>query len=257
MSLEEKGVDTVDIVDEVTRPMRAEDMEMWRLAWSLEQAGATQAALEGLVSGDPARRRISARFVGALQMEDAVPWLAPLALSSDRTVCDAAARALGRIGGSRSAQALLAAIQRNGARRILITALARAAPDLFLEVALSEPHPPGVTQAVAIAAGLRRRHTAIGPLLALLVHGSRRERASACRALGWIGAGTASPLLIGALEHPDWKVRISAAKALAALRAPLAAPDLERLLSDPNPRVRRTAHLAGRRCVEILPMRSA
>ena len=63
-----------------------------------------------------------------------VTWLAPLLESKDRAVADAAARALGRIGGAQSARVLLMAIQRAGLRRTLIGELARAAPDLFLEV---------------------------------------------------------------------------------------------------------------------------
>lgn len=257
VSLDERGVDAVAILGEVTKRMRPEDLEMWRLAWSLEQAGVTQAALDGLMSQVPAERARSARFVGAMHMEDAVPWLAPLAASSDRDESQAAARALGRIGGARSAHALIGAIRHHGARRVFITELARAAPDLFLEVALSQPHRPQVTQAIAIAAGLRRRQTAVGPLLALLVNGRGRERAWACRALGWIGAATASSLLIGALDHPDWKVRLSATKALAALRTAAASPGLEKLLRDRNPRVRKAAQLARRRGEQVAALRSA
>ena len=111
----------------------------------------------------------------------------------------------------------------------------------------SDPQRPNVVPAAALAAGLRRRHTAIGPLLALLIHGNRKERVISCRSLGWIGAGTATSVLLGALEDVDWKVRMSAAKSLASLGAQLAVPNLERLLDDRNPRVVKAARSALRR----------
>ncbi len=114
-------------------------------------------------------------------------------------------------------------------------------------MSVRESQRPAVAPAAAIAAGLRRRHTATRPLLALLLHGNRRERAISCRSLGWIGSGSAASVLIGPLEDPDWKVRMSAAKALGALQAEVATPNLERLLGDRNPRVRRAALTTLRR----------
>jgi HEAT repeat protein len=156
-------------------------------------------------------------------------------------VSDASARALGKIGGSRSAQALVEAIRRRGVSRRLVAELARGAPDQFIESSLALPLKPGVRPALALAAGLRRRRTATSQLIALVEHGSRRERVISCRALGWIGAVTAVPVLIEALQDRDWKLRMSAAKALGALRARDAAYQLRGLLSDRNPRVRKAA----------------
>ena len=99
----------------------------------------------------------------------------------------------------------------------------------------------------ADAAGLRRRRTATSSLIALVQRGSRRERVVGCRALGWIGATIAIPLIATRLDDPDWKVRMSAAKALGALRATSAAPELRLVLADRNPRVRQSALLALRR----------
>src|SRR5207247_2241985 len=135
----------------------------------------------------------SARIVGALRMYEAVPWVAQLLDSRDRSGSDAAARALGRSGGTGSARALIKAITRKGLNRRLVAELARAAPDLLVESALAEPQPQSVRPALAIAAGLRRRRAAVGPLIALLENGSRRERVISCRALGWIGARNAHP----------------------------------------------------------------
>ena len=78
-------------------------------------------------------------------------------------------------------------------------------------------------------------------MIGLLEHGSRRERVIACRALGWIGSGTAVPIIKGALVDRDWKIRMSAAKALGALHAQDAKDDLKYLQIDRNARVRKAA----------------
>lgn len=246
LALDERGIDVVGVVEHVVRPWRPESPPMQRLRSSFASSGITESAVDGLTAHSVAGRKTSVRFLGALQMETAVPWIAPLLRSPDRSLSEKAARALGRIGGVRAANALLNAIHRTGMRRILITELARAAPDLFLEAALSESLRPGLSQAAAIAAGLRRRRTALGPLLALLRHGNRRERAIACRSLGWIGDASATGTLIGALDDEEWRVRLSAARALGTLRAELSAPNLEKLTGDRNPRVRKAAEFALR-----------
>jgi HEAT repeat protein len=164
-------------------------------------------------------------------------------------VRDAAARALGRIGGTASAEALLRAIRRDRPTRTLIVELARAAPDLFLETALCSPKRAGTRSAVVIAAGLRGRRAAVSPLLALLVSGNRKERAVACRALGWIRAEIALPTVAASLGDGDWKVRMSAVKALTRLGVGAYVFELQALRSDPDPRVRRTGRIATRRLV--------
>jgi HEAT repeat protein len=192
-------------------------------------------------------RVTAARIIGALRISEATPWLSALLIAHDSSVAEAAARALGRIGGTRSAAALMLAIQRKGMSRRLVSELARSAPDLFIEVALQDRHKPPVRPALAIAAGLRRRHTAVTQLIALVQEGSRRERVIGCRALGWIGARTAIPVIREALGDRDWKIRVAAAKALGALHASSCRPDLEPLLADRNPRVRQSARHALRR----------
>src|SRR3989442_14218870 len=100
-----------------------------------------------------------------MRMEQAVPWLTSLLWSKAPAVRDAAARALARIGGVRSAGALLMAIQRIGPRPSLIVALARAAPDPYLGAVLGgaplpAPHPAG-----AAGAGVPRPATAGPPFV--------------------------------------------------------------------------------------------
>lgn len=239
IDLDEKSIDVVGIVGKFASRLRPGGQPMRRLLAAFKQSGATAAAIDGLGSRDPAVRRASARMLGALQIEEASVWLAPLVSSRDSLTADAAARALGRIGGVRAADALLLAIQRVGPRRVLIVELARAAPDLYLESILGGPPRPAVQSAVAVAAGLRRRHVAVAPLLALLVRGTRQQRIVSCRALGWIGSWTAIPLIEAALDDREWKVRMSAAKALHSLHVRLSSHQVDALLADRHHRVRK------------------
>src|SRR5439155_1673799 len=193
IDLEDGAFDVATVVAEVAWPLQPQSAALTRLVVALHRSGVADAVVAGLAEDDPLQLERCCRILGALRLEPAVPWLAPLLRSEHVAVSDRAARALGRIGGIRSAEALLAATRRAGTRRTLVVALARAAPDLFIETVLSSRRRPGLLGAAALAARLRRRHTAVGPLLALLDSGTRRHRAISCRALGWMRAGTAIP----------------------------------------------------------------
>ena len=242
IDLEDNGV--AGVVEEVTAGLGAGSFALDLLVVAFKDSKAADAVVERMSSRSVRDRVTSARIAGALRIYETVPWLSPLLAAHDRSVVDAAARALGKIGGNPSASALLFAIRRRGPNRRLISELARGAPDLFIESALEEHQKPTVRPALAIAAGLRRRHTAISHLSTLVQRGSRRERVISCRALGWIGAATAIPLIRPGLGDRDWKIRLSAAKALGALRASTCRPELENLLVDRNPRVRKAAKQA-------------
>ena len=241
IDLEDGSFDVATVVAEVAWPLQPQSASLTRLVVALHRSGVADAVVAGLAEDDPLQLERCCRILGALRLEPAVPWLAPLLRSEHVAVSDRAARALGRIGGIRSAEALLAATRRAGTRRTLVVALARAAPDLFIETVLSSRRRPGLLGAAALAAGLRRRHTAVGPLLALLDSGTRRHRAISCRALGWMRAGTAIPALTSALSDPDWRVRMAAAKALGELHAQAQFKELDLLLTDRDPRVRKAA----------------
>jgi len=243
----EEDDDFALVLDEVTKPLACDSAALRRLMAGFRNSGVADEAIDRLSAKNRSARLQSARILGALRMPQAVTWLAPLLESKDRAVADAAARALGRIGGVESARVLLMSSQRTGLRRTLIGELARAAPDLFLEATLSEPQRPGIKPAAALAAGLRGRHTAVGPLVALLIHGTPRERAISCRALGWIGSGAAVRALIAAIDDREWKVRAAAAKSLRVLHSGEAILGLERLREDRNPRVRQASTGALRR----------
>lgn len=249
IDLDDRGLRAPAMIKEVARHQPVESIERQRLIAALRNSGSADALIERLTTKASSGRRQSVEIVGALRMPEAIAWLAPLLASSNRPLSEAAARALGRIGGARSAQILMHAVLRGGLRRTFVTELARAAPDLYIEAALSDRQVSGLNAGLALAAGLRRRQTAVGPLLALLMTGGQRERAIACRALGWIGSPAAVPGLVAALDDSEWKVRLSAAKALRRIQPQAAVRELEVLLSDRNVRVRLAAGAALRRAV--------
>ena len=239
--------DAAATIEEISKGLREDSLPLQLLQVAFKNSNVADRAIENLSVKSIHDRIAGARLVGSLRMYEATTWLIPLLFAKDPSVADAGARALGRIGGASSASALIAAIQRRGQNRRRISELARSAPDLFLEAAMEESERPVTRPALAIAAGLRRRRTAISPLLKLLQRGSRKERVISCRALGWIGATSAIPAIEELLDDRDWKLRMSAAKALGALHACPSKPALERLDADRNPRVRRAAKQALRR----------
>jgi HEAT repeat protein len=237
------------VLQEVTAGMEPHTPPLLRLTAALHRSGTTAAVLDGLAaaSANVKRARRCAKVAGGLRMEDAVALLGLLVGSADAQLAEASARALGRIGGIRSAEALLQGVQRSGPHRRLSIELAKGAPDLFLEVAIGGPTRTGVIASVALAAGLRRRTTAVGPLIWLLMTGTRRQRVISCRALGWIGSKSAIPMLTSALDDREWRVRAAAAKALASLKVRPEQPHVEALLADRHPSVRR----AGIRMIRL------
>jgi HEAT repeat protein len=245
VTLEEPGV--AGVIEEVTAGMAVDSAALRRLVAVLMNSGAIDGAIERLGSTEVHQRVGAARTLGALRLHDAVGRVASLLSARERPVSVAAARALGRIGGAQSANALLRAMHHGRVSRRFVAELARAAPDLFVESALAESLRPGVRSALALAAGLRGRRTATTQLMSLVQQGSRRERVISCRALGWLGASSAIPLITEALTERDWKLRVSAAKALGALGAHSARAQLRYLFADRNPRVREAARLALRR----------
>lgn len=244
VSIDLDDIGTAAVVEEITKDLDSDSFALDLLTVAFKDSKAADAVVERMSSKSVRDRVTSARIAGALRSYETIPWLRPLLAAQDPSVADAAARALGRIGGDPSASALLFAIRRRGPTRRLISELARSAPDLFVESALTERQKPAVRPALAIAAGLRRRHTAVSHLANLVQRGSRRERVISCRALGWIGAETAVPLIRQSLLDRDWKIRLSAAKALGALRASSCRAELEYVAIDTNPRVRKGARQA-------------
>ena len=261
--LEASTFDAASVLSQVAARMHADSVELQRLAAALDESGWLQNVTTGLAGAGTERQIRACRTIGALRLEAALPWIAPLLRASDTKVSAAAARALGRIGGARSADALLAAIQRRGPRRAFIVALADAAPDMYLETALRSRLHQRTLGPVAVAAGLRRRRTAIRPLTQLMSSGTHRQRVMCCRALGWSKTRLAIPSVLQALADPDGRVRISAIKSLTALQA-VSPPDqlqiflqIESLAQDPDFRVRGAARRSVRRLTTVLMGRAA
>src|SRR2546423_1597879 len=196
VDLDHAGVDVGEVIEQITEGLPMESAEMQRLVAAFKDSGVADRVIARLSAKSPVQRARSARVIGSLRMYDAVWWLADQLQSRERSVSDAAARALGRIGGAQSANALQLAIQRKGLSRRLVTELARAAPDLYLELALGEQQRPAVRPALAIAAGFCRRHTAGGPPFNPLPRGSPKERGLSRPGPGGVWAPTPIPLII-------------------------------------------------------------
>ncbi len=247
LDLNDKEVDSAALLVAEVAYLEAAGASFARLTSVMRHNGLADAVADGLSSRDPMLRARHLRIAGAMRMESLVTWIGPLLWSREVSVRSAAARALGRIGGARSADALLVAIQRLGARPMFVIALARAAPDLYLETVLRSPQRRSVHPAVAMATGIRRRRTATFALMAQLAVGSRRMRVVCSRSLGWIGAPVATQALSTALTDRDWRVRMSAARALGSIPTYQAGALLQMCLTDRNPRVQRGARDAIRR----------
>ena len=247
VDLADAALDPGAVFLEVTRSLPAGSPALVRLVGALRSSGTIDMLLNNLVDADGRRRQTCAHLAGALRLEAAVPWLAIQLQAEERPVRRVAARALGRIGGARSAEVLLAALR---SRRLpwsrLIIELARAAPDLFIEASLRAPQNVGVRAQLAAAAGLRGRRSALESLRSLAVEGTERERATACRGLGLLGGPTAVPEFSSALRHRSWRVRFAAARALGEIRDPSWLPELQETLYDPHPRIRYAAARALR-----------
>lgn len=247
LDLGDREMDASALLAEEAASLDVDSPAFQRLASSIKHADLADAVIDGLGARDPILRVRCLRVAGTMRMEPLVAWIGPLLWAPEPGVRSAAARALARIGGSRSADALLDAIQRLGSRPMFIIALARAAPDLYLETILRSPQKRAVHPAVAMAAGIRRRRTATFALMAQLVGGSRRMRAACGRALGWIDAPVSIQALNTALSDPEWRVRLSAVKALGRTSTYMPGAPLRMCLTDPNPKVLRAANDVRRR----------
>ncbi len=247
LELNDREIDMAALLVTEAAQLELDSAPFKRLATAVRRAGLADAVIDGLSSRDPIVKARCIRVAGAMRMEPLVTWIGPLMWAGEPVIRSSAARALGRIGGARSADALLAAIQRLGPRPMFIIALARAAPDLYLETVLRSPQQKSAHPAAAMAAGIRRRRTATVALMDQLSGGSRRMRVVCSRALGWIGAPVGAQALSTALMDRDWRVRMSAAKALGSISSYEPGALLHMCLMDRNPRVQRGARDAIRR----------
>ena len=247
VDLRDAELDPGSVFLQVTRFLPAGSPTLARLVGALRASGTLDTLMNGLVDDDARRRERCARLAGALRLDAAVPWLGMQLNAVDRPVRRAAARALGRIGGTRSADLLIGALR---TRRLppsrLVIELSRAAPDLYIESCLLSHQNTSVRAQLAAAAGLRGRRSGVQPLRSLAVEGTERERATACRGLGLIGDPEAGPELSAALNHRAWRVRKAATRAFGQMGDRSRLPELLERLYDPNPSTRYAAARAMR-----------
>jgi HEAT repeat protein len=247
VDLRDPHLDPAAVFLEITRSLPAGSPALARLVDALRSSGTLDILVDGLMDEDARRCARCAQLAGALKLDAAVPWLGNLLHAGERPVRQAAARALGRIGGPRSADLLVAALRtRHLPSSRLIIELSRAAPDLYVETCLRSPHNAGIRAQLAATAGLRRRQSGLEPLRRLVVEGTERERATACRGLGLIGGPEAAPEFGRALRHRSWRVRRAAVRALGDIGDRSWLPDLQEALYDPHPSTRYAAARALR-----------
>jgi len=192
-----------------------------RLSQTLRSAGLVDDLLNALANPDPTVRIAAARLCGALRMTDSLPWLADMMGDSRPRVWEAAARALGELGGHRAVDALMSAVDRIPQHRLAIE-LARAASDMDIEALMREPASVQAAVITVLACGLRHDTLRVGPLSAIAQdrRWPPRVRVAACRSLGMIGDTKTSVTLARLTSDPDTAVRGAAIDAHRRLKTP-------------------------------------
>ena len=191
----------------------------WRLTEPFRRSGLSDELLNSLVSPNPVTRASAARLCGALRLTEAVLWIEDLVQDENPKVHEAAIRALGRLGGRRAVEALMASADRISVARLAI-ALASAASDLDIEALMRHPATEKAAVVTVLACGLRRDALRVPPLLGI-AHDRRWPkpvRIAACKSLGMIGDPSAADGL-GTLvqREPDAEVKKAATQAQARL----------------------------------------
>jgi HEAT repeat protein len=207
--------ETLAALRRLTFEMRRDTASRLRFAGRMLAQDSGAAVFDALADNDPKIRRAAAEVCGLLALEVAVPSLGVLLFDRDRDVRLAGTWALGRIGGHRASDFLVRALR---SRRLpiyrLVVSLAQAAPNLYLESALSDPEERDNRPWLVIALGLRRRASTPRLLMGLLDSEDPRTRAAACRALSWLGDSRDATALLGMLADPDPSVREAATLSL-------------------------------------------
>jgi HEAT repeat protein/cyclophilin family peptidyl-prolyl cis-trans isomerase len=222
----------------------------------------------------PEMRAVAARSLGRIQNRGSVPALTralddpsalvrrqaafALGLVGDSTAApallrrldvetDAAARtslvsALGDAGGRKAAPALVRALRGKDAaeRRAAALAAARLRDSTLVDALAdaSRDASPDVRWRSAYALGRIGDRLGASTLRRLTDDKSEIVRYHSARALGEVGDSSATPRLVALLHDPAWRVRTHAAQALGALRARRDARSLYPLLRDRHPHVR-------------------
>jgi len=200
----------------------------WRITEVFRRSGRTDDLINSLAGPDPKTRAAAARLCGALRLTGSVAWIDDLVRDPDPAVKDAAIRALGQLGGRRSVEALMGAVDMIPMHRLAIT-LAQAATDIDIEALMRQPASEKAAVVTVLACGLRRDVLRVPPLLGI-AHDKRwpiQVRIAACNSLGMIG----DPSVVGSLDVLSEK--------------------------DPNPNLKKAAARAWRRLQKTPPARLA
>lgn len=184
----------------------------WRITQLFRNSGLGDELLNSLVSPNPLTRAAAAELCGALRLTESVQWIADLLQDGNPRVREAAIRALGRLGGRRAVEALMASGDSFPIHRLAI-ALASAASDLDIEALMRQPASEHAAIVTVLACGLRRDTLRVPPLLGI-THDRRwpkQVRIAACKSLGMIGApSSADGLRMLAEKEPDPDVKQAA-----------------------------------------------
>jgi HEAT repeat protein len=156
---------------------------------------------------------------------------------------------LGELGGSRAADVLLDALQKNDVRMTAVSALGRIGEQRAVEPLLGYLHheTSGVRRAAIVALGDLRAKDAVGPLIRLMEEPEWRKdpdwRLRSCTviALGRMGDPTAIGTLVNFLDDGDNRCWADAVRALERLHAVSAMPKLETMADE----IRRKLNVQG------------
>lgn len=191
----------------------------WMVHELLRRSALEDGLIDALASPDPLTRAGAARVCGAARIPDSELWIADLLEDEDPRVRQAAATALGALGGRRAVDALITGAIVIPLHRLTI-ALARAMSDLDVEGLLRQPANERVAVAIVLSCGLRCDVLRISPLMGI-AHDRRwpqQVRLAACRALAAIGDRSAADGLHRLAEgDADPRVRAGASKAYVRL----------------------------------------
>jgi HEAT repeat protein len=190
----------------------------WRLTQPFRRSKVSEELVNSLVHPNPLTRAAAAQLCGALHLSEAVLWIEDMIQDKNPRVRDAAVRALGRMGGRRAVESLMASIDRIAMHRLAIT-LAQTATDLDIEALMRQPASEKAAVVAVLACGLRRDPLRVSPLLGI-AHDSRWPkpvRLAACLSLGMIGGKGAADLRALADLDPDADIKKGATRAKVRL----------------------------------------
>lgn len=218
------------LVSVLSQEAGPDDATLPRLRAHAEEAGLTAGLKRQLESRRPAVRGTAVVVIGRLRLAEGPRLVAALLEDPDGDVRLAAAAALGRLGGERSASALIDALGRGVvAKERLIEQLgaAWATPSILAALADGRRTCDGARASLARALGLGGDPQAEPAMMVLAVAGNREERLNAVRALGACGSVASASVLRRALREDVWEVRAQAATAVAELGLVQAVPELK------------------------------